>query len=401
MNWNQNLAISVLAGVATIAFAGVTSAQKSKDTMRVALAEPLPRIDSYYFGSSDAAFYYQEVYEPLMRYDEEKATFVPRLAKAVRRISPTTLEFDLNENIVFHNGSKFDADDVVHIVEWRKNPQLRIRAVGRLAWMKGAEKLGPYKVRIHAQQPTAADMMLLTGHLYVYDSDIHAKLEDKSLYGITPIGTGPLKVAKFDSQSQTLHIERFEPYGHGPKPLYKQYVGVPIPDRETQAFHLISGTIDVMEAANKIQFDELQKTPGIVGTSRKQFMNLQIDLDARGRAGQPALKDKRVRRAILMAIDRESLAKNMVAGTSYVVDGHCYPEMFGCAPDFPKLPAYDPKGAKKLLAEAGYADGFDLTIVTRQLSREAGIAVSGMLNEVGIRAKVNHMTMVAYQKLRQ
>jgi len=108
-----------------------------------------------------------------------------------------------------------------------------------------------------------------------------------------------------------------------------------------------------------------------------------------------------VRRAILMAIDRESLAKNMVAGTSYVVDGHCYPEMFGCAPDFPKLPAYDPKGAKKLLAEAGYADGFDLTIVTRQLSREAGIAVSGMLNEVGIRAKVNHMTMVAYQKLRQ
>jgi peptide/nickel transport system substrate-binding protein len=163
---------------------------------------------------------------------------------------------------------------------------------------------------------------------------------------------------------------------------------------------MVAGTIDIMRVANKSQYDELPLMPGIVAYSRNQLTHLELYLDARGRAGQPALNDVRVRRAIFMAIDREELAKHVVPGDSHVVDSYCDTVMFAC-PDFGlKQRAFDPAGAKKLLEEAGYKDGFDLEIVTRALSKEAGIAIAGQLRKVGIRASVQHTTMNVYRDRR-
>ena len=392
--------ITVLLAIAVAGMSASAAAQKSKDTMRVALAEALPFIDSYYHNSNDGSFYYREVYEPLVRYDDGIGKFTPALAASWKRLDDKTLEFDLRQDVKFHNGSTFDADDVVYLTNWRSDPKLRITAAVRLQWIERAEKIGPYKVRIYAKAPTAPDLNVLAANMFYYDSDIHSKLKDKADYGKNPIGTGSIKVTKFDVQSQALHVERFEEFNHGVKPLWKYLIGVPIPDREAQTAHMIAGTIDVMRVANKSQFDELPTLPNLVGYARKQLTHLELYLDARNRAGQPALSDVRVRRAIFMAIDRAELAEHVVPGKGKVIDSYCDPVMFACPDMGLKQLSHDPAGARKLLEEAGYKDGFDLEIVTRALSKEAGIAVAGQLRKVGIRASVQHTTMNAYRDRR-
>jgi peptide/nickel transport system substrate-binding protein len=375
-------------------------AQKSKDTMRIALAEALPVIDSYYSNSNDGSFYYREVYEPLVRYDDGIGKFTPALAKSWKQIDDKTVEFELRDNVKFHNGKLFTADDVVYMNTWRADPKLRITAASRLQWIAKTEKLGPYTVRVISHEPTAPALNLLAANMFYYDSDIHSKLKEKADYGKTPIGTGAIKVTRFDPNSQILHVERFEEFNHGVKPVWKYAEGVPIPDREAQTAHMIAGTIDVMRVANKSQYDDLPKIPNLVGYSRNQLTHLELYLDARDRAKLPALNDVRVRRAIFMAIDRAELAKHIVPGEAHVVDGYCEPVMFAC-PDFGlKQRPYDPAAARKLLEEAGYKDGFDMEIVTRALSREAGIAVAGMLRKIGIRANVQHVTMGVYRDRR-
>ncbi len=391
----------ILAAGIFLAFAATpVVAQKAKDTMRVALAEALPTVDSYYSNSNDGSFYYREVYEPLVRYDDGAGKFVGALAKSWKHVDDKTLEFELREDVKFHNGKPFDADDVVYLTNWRKDPALRITAAVRLQWIDRAEKIGPYKVRIYALEPTAPDLNLLAANMFYYDSNIHSNLKDKSDYGRNPIGTGPIKVTKFDVQSQGLHVERFEEFNHGPKPLWKNLIGVPIPDRETQTAHMIAGTIDIMRVANKSQYDDLPKMPNIIAYSRDQLTHLELYLDARDRAKQPALNDVRVRRAIFMAVDRAELAKHIVPGEAHVVDSYCDAVMFACPDMGLKQRTYDPAAAKKLLEEAGYKDGFDMEIVTRALSREAGVAIAGMLRKIGIRASVQHVTMNVYRDRR-
>ena len=375
-------------------------AQKAKDTMRVALAEVLPVIDSYFSNNNDGSFYYREVYEPLIRYDDGVGKITPALAKSWKQIDDKTLEFEIRDDVKFHNGKQFTVDDIVYMNDWRSDPKLRITAASRLQWIAKTEKTGPWTVRVISHEPTAPALNLLAANMFYYDSDIHSKLKDKADYGKTPIGTGAIKVTRFDANSQILHVERFEEFNHGVKPVWKYAQGVPIPDREAQTAHMIAGTIDLMRVANKSQFDELPKLPGLVGYSRDQLTHLELYLDARDRAKQPALNDVRVRRAIFMAVDRAELAKHIVPGEAHVVDSFCNPVMFAC-PDFGlKQRPFDPAGAKKLLEEAGFKDGFDLEIVTRALSREAGVAIAGMLRKVGIRASVQHVTMNVYRDRR-
>src|SRR5688572_21000545 len=97
------LGLSLAAGSASDA-----AAQKSKDTMRVAVTENVSRLSAYYFPQPDGNFFFKELYDNLVTYDESNKKFLPSLAKSWQRIDDTTLEFELRDDIVFHNGSKLD-----------------------------------------------------------------------------------------------------------------------------------------------------------------------------------------------------------------------------------------------------------------------------------------------------
>ena len=115
---------------AILAAPGVATAQKAQNIIRIALPEPIKRLDPYHFPVRDANFYTREIFEPLIRYHEGDGKFIPALAKSWVRIDATTLEFELRDDITFTNGNPFEADDVVKILAWRNDPKTRLEFKG-------------------------------------------------------------------------------------------------------------------------------------------------------------------------------------------------------------------------------------------------------------------------------
>ena len=383
---------------AILAAPGVATAQKAQNIIRIALPEPIKRLDPYHFPVRDANFYTREIFEPLIRYHEADEKFIPALAKSWVRIDPTMLEFELRDDITFTNGNPFEADDVVKILAWRNDPKTRLAFKGRTAMFAGAEKLGTHKVRVRTKQPTATDLVALAYSLPILDSKVFEKLEDKSDYGKDPIGTGSIRVVSFDN-TVGIVVEPNQAYDRGPKPAYRRLIGVPLSDRETQTAHLLAGTVDAIKVATKDQLEELAKMPNLSASSRNTFALLVMEIDVRGRSGKKELLDPRVRKAIMMAIDRKALADNLIPGRPELVNAQCMKGMLACQVTT-EPPAYDPVGAKRLLVEAGYPNGFDLVILSRTLARNPAIAVAGQLRTIGINATVDYRTVIGYRKAR-
>jgi peptide/nickel transport system substrate-binding protein len=374
-----------------------SAAQKSADTIRIAMNFPIKRLSPYYQPDLEAGMFFRLLEEPLVRYDEREGKFLPALAKSWKRVDERTLEFELQDGIKFHSGNAFTADDAVYMMNWRTDPKLRVPGATRFAWVEGIEKIGPMSVRIRAKEPTATDMMVLSYNFFIEDSLIHGKLQDKSEYGLKPIGTGPIKLEKLD---QNVTVVAFNENRHHEHVAFTRLIGVTIPDAQTQSAHILAGTVDAIQPQTEDEMSSYGQRPELKVVSKEQFALLWLGLDTRNRGGRPELQDERIRRAIFMAIDRKGIADNFVPGESRVIDALCFEAMLACSTN-KRPPAYDPAGARTLLAEAGYPNGFDLELVTRGLSRAAGIAITGQLRAVGIRATIKHLTWTAYRDYRE
>src|SRR6185437_1373639 len=126
---------------------GSAMAGKANDTLTIATTDWWSTLDPFQFPLDEAAVFYKTIYEPLISYNEYTHKFVPRLAKAWKRIDDKTLEFDLRDDVHFNNGDKFTADDVVATVNLLRDPKVRMRFKDRYDWVASVEKPGPYKVR--------------------------------------------------------------------------------------------------------------------------------------------------------------------------------------------------------------------------------------------------------------
>jgi peptide/nickel transport system substrate-binding protein len=380
------------------------AAQKSQDTLRVGVSDWFSVLDPIWFPLDEAGQFFRAVYETLIAYDERERKFVPRLAKSWTRINPTTIELELRDDVVFHNGDKFSADDVVYTFDYLTDPNVRMRYKERYDWIAKTEKLGPYKIRITTKAPSAIDLQTLAYRLYVYDSKVHRGLEKKEDYGRgAPVATGPYKVVSID-QNKGIVFERFDGYydksGRYPAPI-KRVIALPMPDRQTQIAQFMTGGVDLLRNVPADAARELAKTPNAAVTATHAGMLLYLTLDAQGRSDTKAFTDKRVREAFIKAIDRPTLAKTVIPGGEVAGEmaGICFESNVGCAVGT-KPYAYDPAGAKRLLAEAGLPNGFDMELTTYTPIREIGEAVSGQLRAVGIRAAIQSVPLNVWARVR-
>lgn len=395
--------LGAAAGLALFA-AGPAVAQKSKDTLRMAINDTFNVLDPYYFPQDEAGAIYRNVYETLVSFDERKQVFVPRLAKSWKRVSPKVLEFELRQGVKFHNGNKFDADDVVHTVNYLKDPKVKIRFKGRFRWVESVEKLGPYKVRITAKRPMSTDLSTLAYRFFIYDAETHNSLKDKSAYGrLTPVATGPYKVASLDPQRGII-LQRFDAYydktGRYRAPI-KTVHGRFIADRQTQLAEFFAGNLDLMRNVTADIARELGKMPNARISPLRSGNLLYLTLDAAGRSANKAMTDQRVRKAVMMAIDRKALRNTVIPGgnVATVYNGVCDPVNVGCSTTT-KPQEYDPAGAKKLLAAAGHPNGLDLEMKVYAPIKQIGEAVAGQLRKVGIRTSIRPLPLSVYVKLR-
>ena len=383
--------------------AGPASAGKSDDTLRVAVTDWWSTLDPYIFPLDEAAVFYQGVYETLASYDVRQRKFVPRLAKSWQRIDDRTIEFELRDDVVFHNGDKFDAEDVVASINFAIDPSIPMRHKDLYSEVAKAEKVGPYAVRVTMKEPTPVDLQTLAYQFFIFDGKVLAKLDNKADYGrVSRVATGPFKVVSLDQQKMVL--ERFDDYygKDGPyRARVKRVVAMTIPDRQTQIAQFLTGNIDVIRNASADTVRELGKMPDVRVTPMHDGQLMYVTLDALGRSDNKAMMDQRVRKAFMMAVDREELARTVVPGGDIadILDGICVDGVVGCAATT-KPPDYDLAGAKKLLAEAGYADGFDLELDAHEPVKEIAEAIAGQVRKAGIRASVRPLPSALYVRLR-
>ncbi|MBL8671421.1 MAG: ABC transporter substrate-binding protein, partial [Alphaproteobacteria bacterium] len=167
-----------------------------------------------------------------------------------------------------------------------------------------------------------------------------------------------------------------------------------IPDQNTQMAELIAGGLDWIFNVPPDQAEQIKKVPGLVATSGESMRIVFLSMNSQPTTSAPPLKDVRVRRAIAHAINREAMLKTVVGEGSRVLHTQCFPAQFGCTDEGAPRYAYDPAKAKALLAEAGFASGFEIDLYAYR-ERQQTEAMIGYLQAVGIKANLRFMQYAA------
>jgi peptide/nickel transport system substrate-binding protein len=162
-----------------------------------------------------------------------------------------------------------------------------------------------------------------------------------------------------------------------------------IPDTDSQMAALMTHDIDWMWSVLPENMKQLSAVPTAKVTPAPTMRMSFLSLDASGITGDTPLKKLKVRQAIAHAINRESIAKDLVGPGAEVLRSICSPSQFGCSEDVPQY-SYDPALAKKLLAEAGYPDGFEMRFYGYR-DRPYSEAVANYLRAVGIRTDLQFL----------
>lgn len=375
--------------LATTAIAG-----KSDDTLNWATNREIAVIDPYYNNTRELVIIGHMAWDGLVFRDIDTGEFKPLLATSWEWTSDTAIELDLRDDVTFHDGSAFDAEDVVYTLNHVSGEESGVLTSRNVSWIANAEKLDTHKVRINLKKPFPPAFAYLANAVFIVPSGHYdnapTQADGKKDYGaVAPVGTGPYQVTESKAGEFVL-MERFDGY-MSDSPKGKAAIGKQrfrtIAESNTQLAELMTGGLDWIWDVPKDQAERLAEQPMVTVENAKTFRISYMAFDVLGTSNTKAFTDKKVRQAVAHAIDREAIATNLVGSASEVIHSACHPEQFGCTQDVTKW-EYDPAKSKELLIEAGYPDGFEFDIYGYR-QREFTEAVIGDLAKVGIKANLN------------
>lgn len=394
--------IAAAAFTAAILTSGTAVAGKADDTLRMAFQYPMSTVDSYADFKPEMEMLSPMVFDSLVAYDEKTNQYHPLLATSWEQVDETRWRFKLRDDVKWHDGQAFDADDVVYTFKWILDPATKIRTKGDFRWMTDAAKVDSHTVEITTRGPVPNILALLAYGAHILPEHVHGPLADKQAFRDNLVGTGMYKVASL-TQDGLLTLKRNEDYGHGgparPRPAIGTVTIRSMPDLGAQTAALLAGELDVVRNAPYEEAQAIAAAPQYEVTVSQSIAYMYMMLDTQGRSGAQALKDPRVRRALMMAVDRAAVAASRTGGTlpDRVPPHLCWDFQESCTYNEP-LPPFDPAQAKKLLAEAGHASGLNLKIHTFTSTKDFAEAVSGYLARVGVKTEVVAQTFQAWRK---
>jgi peptide/nickel transport system substrate-binding protein len=314
------LAGAVLAG-ALAAVSVPALGQKSVDTLRITWRDAVPDITPYYNQLRAGVVIGHQIWDSLVYRDPETFQIKPLLAESYKWVDETTLEFTLRNNVTFHNGDKLTADDVAYTI----NTMLADKQVSipsNYAYLDHATKVDDTHVRIELKRvfPAALDYMALT--LYIMPKTYREKVGPQE-YSQHPVAAGPYKVTKINGVTE-VDLERYDGYfpdSPKGKPAIGKIVIRAVPDAATEMAELLGGRADWIWKFSPDQFDDVARMPNLQATRAESMRVEYLSMDAAGRAGadSPLTKEK-VRQAIAIAIDRPTMAKQLMRGGSRAID---------------------------------------------------------------------------------
>lgn len=396
---------SIIAGLASAILATSLTitpalANKADDTLRVAMAEEVLNLDYNYTTKREYIILSQLTDATLFSIDPVTAEATPSVASGYRFENDTTLDVTLRDDVRFHDGSLLSAEDVAYTYNWINRSDSESNAHGVVSrWLEQAEVTGPHTVRFHLKsvyplvlRDMGARIMLRKAGTYDAGGAINRDAMAQDL-----IGTGPYKVTKFEP-GQEVVLERFDGY-FGAKPAIAKIVVRNIPDIGTQQAELMSGGVDWMFNVPLDLAQSLGATPMATHLSGPDLRVAFVVLDAAGYTDATGpLTNPKVRQAINHALNKAEMAKFLVGGSAEPIHTACHPAQFGCDTTV-KSYAYDPAGARALLAEAGYPNGFPLELWAYR-EKPVAEAVTADLTAIGIDVSLRYVKLASLNTAR-
>lgn len=376
--------------------AAPVAADKAGNSVRFLAYTTLDSADPYFTNARLGVIVAESVWDTLVYRNPSTGEYEGNLATAWRWIDATTLELDLREGVRFHSGDAFDADDVVYTLEFMADPANKSLQLDQVRWIDHVEKIDAHQVRIVAADPfPAAIAMLAAPMVAIFPHEYYARVGQRGM-NAEPVGTGPFRVAEH-ARGKSLTLERNADYFHGgPKSLPRiERVEIRfVPDAQTRVAEMVSRGADLDMYVAPDQAEQLRDIEHLQVAAGDTLRYAYLAMNTLPATPAPPLLDVRVRQAIAHAIDREAIAHELVGLGSRVLHSPCHPAQFGCADTSVMRYAYDPERARRLLRDAGYADGIaiDLYAINNVRDRNSIEAIANYLAAVGVRARIRFLT---------
>ena len=333
------------------------------------------------------------------------------LAESYRAVSDTLWEFQLRRGVTWHDGKPFTADDVVFT--FGRAPDVPNSPGGFGGFLRAIERvevIDSHTLRLHTRQPHPLLPLDLASVSIIARHAAEGASTEEFNGGRAGIGTGPYRLAAWRSGDR-VELVRNENHWGPKEPWARVNVRFLLNDGARTAA-LLAGDVDLIEQIPTSDLARLRRDPKLVVTDIPSVRTVFLSPDysrpgatslVTDNAGVPLPQnpflDVRVRRALSMAINRDALVERVMEGAAEATAQWLPRGAFGFNPDV-KPATFDPEGAKRLLAEAGFPDGFRLTLATpndrwpndSRLSQ----AVAQMWTRIGVRTQVDAMPFAAF-----
>ena len=380
------------------------------DSLTIGLSSDVTSMDPHWNNSGPNFSLSMHVFEPLTLTDRN-GRLIPGLATSWKSIDPLTWEFKLRPGVKFHDGGDFTADDVVYSIErvrtLQGTPASFSSFVRPITEVVVVDKT---TVRIRTAVPHVLVPYDLNSIMIVSKKVAAAASNADFDSGKAAIGTGPFKLVSF-KRGDRIALARNDAWWGAPKAAWDQVTFRMVSNDGARIAALLSGDVDVIENVPTSDVARIASDARFKVDRQTSWRTLFWHMDqardvtpfATGNDGKPLaknpFKDARVRLAISKAINRDAIVSRVMEGLAVPASNLVSPGIFGHNAAI-KVEAYDPEGAKKLLAEAGYPQGFRLTIhgPNNRYVNDGRIAetVAALLSRVGIATKVETQPWSSY-----
>lgn len=383
------------------------------NTFKWTSASDIPTWDIHSQNNALANGVHASVYESLVYYNSRTFKVEPILAAAWKQISPTQMRFTLRQGVKFHDGSPFTADDAVFSLQraMSKTSNFTIYAQG----IDKVVKVDAYTIDVLTKEPNPVLLNQMTElrmmskawaekNKSTEPKDI--KTQDENFAHRNAMGTGPFKLKEWQPDQKIVLVKNNSWWGKSEGNV-TEIVYTPVKAVATRMAALLSGEVDFVLDPSPQDLPRVRSTSNlkvIDGIENRTIFfgmdQFRDELPGSNVKGKNPLKDVRVRKALYQAIDIQTINKVTMRGLGQPTGALVAPQVTGWSKEVDKRHPYDVETAKKLLAEAGYKDGFEVDFAcpnNRYINDEAICqAVTAMWSKVGVKAKLRTLPLATY-----
>ncbi|WP_024954505.1 ABC transporter substrate-binding protein [Sulfurospirillum arcachonense] len=379
----------IIVGLATAAL--LCSGANAK-TLSVGMSDGAQSMDPYFINNDDTNSILNNVFDSLISFDKDLHTQA-NLAESWSNPSPKEWIFKLRKGVKFHNGSDFNADDVIfsydRVRNWDKSA-----FKSKVNMIESVSKVDEYTIKMVTNKPYPIFLRQLT-YVNILDKETLAGKSDQWI-GLNPVGTGPYK---FDSwnKGDSIKMSANNGYWLG-KPTYDKVIFKPLTNAATRVAGILSGAVDIINKVPAVDVAKIKNNERVDFFMVPSLRTIYIHMDQhrekspfiKSPTGKNPLQDIKVRQAFSYAIDRESITKYIMKGFAVTANQLNASTVYGYDKSIGKF-EFNPEKAKALLKEAGYPNGFEIQLDSLNTGTYPKIAqaVASSLTRIGIKVKVN------------